>query len=79
MRPISEEQMASIRAGVKSVMSRKLTEDQVREIRGTYSYRAGHYRKLKYGAPKIEDLGLKYGVGETTVRAVIKRETWRHL
>lgn len=71
--------MASIRAGVKSVMSRKLTEKQVREIRGIYAFRDGHYRKLKYGAPKIEDLGPRYGVGESTVRAVIKRETWRHL
>ncbi len=47
----------------------KLTEEKVREIRKLY----------KEGNHSFTDLGEKFGVDKTTIRFIIKRETWKHI
>jgi hypothetical protein len=47
----------------------KLTEEKVREIRFRY----------KTERISILNLGLEYGIEYSTCRAVIQRETWKHV
>ena len=47
----------------------KLTEDDVRTIRRLYAQGGYSYRAL----------GRRYGVGFTTIRQAVKRQTWTHI
>lgn len=47
----------------------KLTEDQVRQMRALYA--TGAVRKV--------DLAAQFGIGFSTVRQVLNRQTWRHV
>jgi hypothetical protein len=47
----------------------KLTETQVREIRG---------RWLSGGITQVE-LGIEYGISDSTINKIILRKTWKHL
>ena len=46
-----------------------LTEQQVREIRGLYATGKWTYASL----------AAQYNVYYTTIRAIVKRQTWRHI
>lgn len=54
--------------GEQSVFA-KLTEQQVKQIRQEYQYGVISYRIL----------AEKYKVGKTTIRHIVKRETWNHI
>jgi hypothetical protein len=47
----------------------KLTEDIVREIRLLYA--TGNFTQ--------KELALKFGVSQTTLSAIVRRETWKHV
>lgn len=57
-----------ILADVLPLRVKKLTEDQVREIRSLHSQGAAKSRLAK-----------AYGVSRPTIRSIINRETWAHL
>jgi hypothetical protein len=54
----------------KSGGKRKLTEDDVREIRSRYRFRGGD---------NLYTLAEDFGVGVTTVQKILKRKTWTHI
>jgi hypothetical protein len=47
----------------------KLTEDNVREIRRLYA--TGKFTQ--------KELGLRFGVDQTTISLIVKRQTWQHV
>lgn len=54
----------------ESVRSAKLTEEQVREIRERYAL-------WQANAPKI--LAEDYGMSDSTIRQIVRRELWKHV
>jgi hypothetical protein len=58
---------------------RKLTADQVREMRRLH---AGKHDEVQFGRPKVYGYGRlseKYGVTENTVVSILERKTWKHV
>lgn len=47
----------------------KLTDEQVREIRARYAA----------GGVTQKQLGREFGVGQTTISAILRRRLWAHL
>jgi HNH endonuclease len=60
-------------------VTRRLTEDQVREMRDLY---AGLHSETEFGRPKVYGMGRlsrKFGVTEGTVQSIVRRDTWKHI
>lgn len=76
MRPITDEQMAAIRAGDSRALTRKLKAKHVREIRRLFVEIAPGKFRGRYGMT-FEKVARTYGVWGSTIAQVVRRQTWR--